>query len=97
MSDKLNNSIGLGIAVLVGAAILYGVYTWASNGNPALNIIVGIILAAVAVIAGLRLAKGKSPFSNFKNDWQTFGAWLAIGALVVLSLMFLSGFGNFAS
>jgi hypothetical protein len=97
MSDKLNNSIGLGIAVLVGAGVIYGIVTWISNGNSAANIIIGALLLGAAIFAGIKLARGAAPFSNFKNDWQTLGAWIAIGILVVLSLMFLSGFGNFAS
>jgi len=97
MSDKLNNTIGGVIALLVSLGILYGVYTWTANGNSAINIVVGVILLSVTVFAITRIVKEKYPFNNFKNDWQTLGAWIAIAIAVIASLMFLSGFGNFAN
>jgi CDP-diglyceride synthetase len=97
MSDKLNNIVGISIAFLVGLGILYGIYTWASNGNPAVNVITGLVLLTGVVLITLRLAKGKYPFNNLSNDWQTFGCWIGIAILLVIALMFLSGFGNYAS
>ena len=97
MSDKLNNTIGGVIAVIVALAILYGVYTWTSNGNSFVNVIIGVLLLSASVLAITRLVKGKYPFNNFKNDWQTLAAWLSIAIAVIASLMFLSGFGNYAS
>jgi hypothetical protein len=95
MSDKLNNIVGISIGFLVSLGILFGIYTWADNGNPAINVVTGIILLLVVIFATIRMAKEKYPFNNLSNDWQALGCWIGIGVLAILAFSFLSGFGNY--